>query len=79
MFFFEINWKLSVEENSIYRNKCLLFLRFSNFFFVFLFELQLLLTGCLGEVSVTIYLFRMPVYDLYMLWELMLENYLVLF
>lgn len=30
--FFEINCKLSTEENSIYRKKCLLFLIFSEFF-----------------------------------------------
>lgn len=59
MFFFEINCKLSIDENSIYRKKCLLFLSFSNFFFVvvvFLFELQLLLVGPFGEASVCIFI-----------------------
>lgn len=47
--------------------------------FVFFFELQLLLIGPFGAASVTVYLFRVPVCDLYKLRELMLENYLALF
>lgn len=81
MLFFEINCKLSIEENSIYKKKCVFLLHFSIFvcLFVFFSELQLLLIGPFGAASVTVYLFRVPDSDLYKLWELMLENYLVLF
>lgn len=58
--FFEINCKLSIEKNSIYRKKCLLFLIFFLIFFVFLLKLQLLCIGPFGEASVTVYLFSVP-------------------
>lgn len=76
VFFFEINCKLSIEENSIYRKKCLLYLSFSKFSWFFYLNYICSTLDLLGKpVALCIYSGCLW----FVLWELMLENYLVLF